>query len=150
MSYVTGIIAVTVSYSLIVLIASGGKYEKLVASVAAAVIALSVAAPAIKAIEDTDGKVERELVEMFSAKETDGVVARCCYELERRAESLIISRYPKAGDVSVTLEIDASDVSSIIITGAEVTVTGDAAGVGSYVADMFGCKNVNIIQKEGG
>ena len=113
--------------------------KKTLGFVCSAVICASLISPLAKAIKGTEISIS-----LPSGEEAvpDADVARAVIEnasalISSELEAEILRRYGQS--VTVTLELDASDVSSVVIVSAEVSGEGELRDAADYVSETLSC-----------
>ena len=142
-AYTISIIAVTVASSLVVMIVSGTKYEKLIIAVASAVIAISAFTPVVRFFSsDFDGEVIEES-KRIEHDISDSVEREFRDNLERNIKICIEEQFAGCRVVSVTADASTSrGVRRITVTESDA----DPDLIKEYIRDLVSCDDVKIIR----
>ena len=146
MNYAVSIVATTVACTVVVMLCSGGKHEKLCTSVSLALIALSALLP-LRSIVNGDIGAELKGVVESAREQSDAAVAEACVnELEERVASAVEERFSGCRVESVTVSCDAADLRNIKIEGCGIRLCGaDPDGVRRYVSELLSCGKTDVI-----
>lgn len=148
--YTVALVSVSAALSVVLILFSGSRFEKLLRPVSFALVAVFALAPIAGLFKnDTLSQIENRIAEIESRSNSEALSA-CVSEIERRCHAVIGERFPDAGFTNVEIEAEGNSPEEIRVISCTAFSDGDIPDEAvEYIREILGCADVKIISEVG-
>ncbi|MBQ7669399.1 MAG: hypothetical protein IJS45_01615 [Clostridia bacterium] len=148
-AYTVTLISVSAAASLIIMLFSGSRYEKILRSAVYVIIAVCAISP-IAGLLGNDGlsSIEYEVRDIEN-KVDQNTVKSCIREIKNRCRDLIIDQFPDTVVSNIEIGYEGNSPEELNITSFEVYVSGvDDDELCEYLNEALKFDDVKVYEKE--
>ena len=148
-SYTAALISVCAASSLILMLFSGSRYEKIIRSSVYIIVAMCAISP-IAALLQNDGvsSIESE-VQRIEYEVKQNTVSSCVREIKNRCKEAITDKFPGTVVHRVEIDYEGDSPEEITIISLDVYVSGtDETEVSEYLKGVFKLDEVKVYTED--